>query len=419
MSTRPRLVPSGSPSHAIRRFRVLVFGVAAALAAVAFLGYRLPQFPAALGLGFACALVIGFLVLARGLVIARHPKPTWSRLRRSEQALDNDAPDPQSPSDIAKADQVAPGCGLLEFRERLCAANGRKDFSEWRTRVESSLAQFNSDIQPAIGLLSGSAQRVTEDSEYLSVSTVATLRRASHAIAEARQLQLVSSDLHGDSQILIASTKDIETKVLSNCGALSKAARTIEEATQTINGVASKATQIAEIAGLIQSVSAQTCLLALNAMIAAARAGDSGKDFAIVAREVKMLANQALRAAQSIREHVAAIQFAAAASVEANTGAGATTRQPDGFAESITAALHRHAAVAAKVAHGSSRSAANAMGVAQDIEDLNISADAANAATAQLRSVVTLAAAQAKSLHETIDRFLIDAATQIRPDMVL
>ena len=73
--------------------------------------------------------------------------------------------------------------------------------------------------------------------------------------------------------------------------------------------------QIGEIIDLINDLSDETHLLALNAAIEAAGAGEHGRRFAVVAAEVKSLANRALAAAKEVKGVIAEIQQATNAAV--------------------------------------------------------------------------------------------------------
>jgi methyl-accepting chemotaxis protein len=75
--------------------------------------------------------------------------------------------------------------------------------------------------------------------------------------------------------------------------------------------------RIGQVAELISGIASQTNLLALNATIEAARAGEAGQGFAVVAGEVKSLADQAARATGQIAAQITEVQNATRAAVEA------------------------------------------------------------------------------------------------------
>jgi methyl-accepting chemotaxis protein len=82
----------------------------------------------------------------------------------------------------------------------------------------------------------------------------------------------------------------------------------VKESAKTVGSLGSRSDQIGAIIGTIEDIADQTNLLALNAAIEAARAGEQGRGFAVVADEVRALAERTTRATREIGEMIKAIQ---------------------------------------------------------------------------------------------------------------
>jgi len=167
-----------------------------------------------------------------------------------------------------------------------------------------------------------------------------------------------------------------------------------QEATQTnkvIQGLSGAAGKIGEVVSIIQDIAEQTNLLALNATIEAARAGEAGKGFAVVASEVKNLANQTARATDEVSQQVSAIQNQTNDAVEPIEGITNTISNMREASSAIAAAVEeQHAAIqeisrnVQEASRGTQEISTHIAAVAEDANQTMNSADEVKNASDQL-----------------------------------
>ena len=186
-----------------------------------------------------------------------------------------------------------------------------KSFNELMATLQQAFSQVLDNVDQVSGsaqTLSGSSSQVATSSGYQSEATA--------SMAAAVEQMTVSINHVSDSarEALEISQK---TGALSNQGGniihsavreMTQIAETVRQTSQTIEDLGQHSNQISTIVQVIKDVADQTNLLALNAAIEAARAGEQGRGFAVVADEVRKLAERTTKATEEITQMIAAMQ---------------------------------------------------------------------------------------------------------------
>ena len=151
------------------------------------------------------------------------------------------------------------------------------------------------------------------------------------------------------------------------------------------------ATRIGDVVALITAIAEQTNLLALNATIEAARAGEAGRGFAVVASEVKQLASQTAKATEEIGAQVASMQTATSESVAAIKEIGGTIGRISEIATAIASAVEEQDSVTKDIARNVQQAAAGTSQVVAHIGEVNRGANETGSASAKSSDLGTIA----------------------------
>ena len=173
-----------------------------------------------------------------------------------------------------------------------------------------------------------------------------------------------------------------------------------------IEGLAEAAQRIGDVVNLISAIAEQTNLLALNATIEAARAGEAGRGFAVVASEVKELATQTAKATEEIEGQITEVQAATKDAVTAIAGITETMSQVDEYTGTIAAAVEQQGAATNEISGNVQDAAQGTQEVAQTIITISEKAQVTSSSAGQVLNASTDVNARTTELRETVDRFL-------------
>ncbi|MEM6928777.1 MAG: methyl-accepting chemotaxis protein, partial [Myxococcota bacterium] len=175
-----------------------------------------------------------------------------------------------------------------------------KDFVPLRDAMNHSLDQLQTvmrQVKNAAELVTGNTSRVVNGSQQLQ-ERVAQLTGATQGVA-ATMTQLTSTLKHNARSSELASKGATDAQERASQGG-----DVVQLANQAMLGIEETSQEISEIIGVIDEIAFQTNLVALNAAMEAARAGDHGRGFAVVAGEIRFLARQCSEGADDIKAQI-------------------------------------------------------------------------------------------------------------------
>lgn len=267
-------------------------------------------------------------------------------------------------------------------------------------------AQFERTVSAIVGSVAAASEELGQTARFMAETAQQTQERSGSVAAAAEEATVTAQSVSGAAIQLTSAIAEISARAGEAATTSGDASEQARKTGDTMGELKSAAQKIGEIITLIENVAEQTNLLALNATIEAARAGEAGKGFAVVASEVKSLASQTAKATEQIASQINHVQGVVGEAVAAIEQVSGSIDAVNSVSASISAAVEEQNAATAEISRNTEQTANSAGSVSQTITEVLSGAQETSSAASSVVGAADELGRQAEQLRTDASAFL-------------
>ena len=289
----------------------------------------------------------------------------------------------------------------------LDAEEQRKQAEVTRKEEMRRLAdEFDNVVGSIVSKQAELCAQMEQNSSHLADKAGQTVERSVAVSASTQQANANVQAVASATEELSASIQEISGQVTSAARLASEANHEVELTSQSVADLQRVLQEVGSVTRLINDIAEQTNLLALNATIEAARAGEAGKGFAVVASEVKELASQTAKATEEIDRQLTNMENAANSSINATETVANKVLEITEQTTAMAAATDQQSAATSEIAQNVNEAATGTNHVSQDIETVSGIAQETGDLATSVQNMIADMNTQTRELQSKADKFI-------------
>ena len=281
------------------------------------------------------------------------------------------------------------------------------DFSDIETDFGKRLENYFETLREAIGKVRETSQVVAQSTREISDGNTSLAQRTEEQANSLRQIANNISDLNEAVRHNTGYTIKVDNLAGEATRDSLEGVSVVSRAVSAMSEISESSNKIGEIITSIDDIAFQTNLLAINASIEAAHAGEMGRGFAVVAEEVRALAKRCAEAAQETKELIEDSLVKVERGNELVGAAGATLGNINKSVEKLSGLVSQIATEGKKQQHGLEQ-------VDTSIQQMNELTQMNTALVEEVAAASSTMDAEAQALNSTVDSFRLESTSQKR-----